>query len=254
MKMLSIICCYNNKKMYENLLVKSLKKQNDVQYELIGIDNTNNKFSSAAQALNWGCQKAKNENLLFVHQDFEFMSSTALSDICQFYNKISDYDIWGAAGAIKEEKAPLLKKLIGRNRIIYSSLDQTEYMIHDYKRCESVDECCFGFKKSFWVKHNFSEEICDSWDLYAVEMCLYANCIGGNIMVIPVSAKHHSGGNLTSSFYRVLRKMSKEYKNKKSEIITPCVVTFTKFYNYEYIKLMFVNIIRKIVASKRGYR
>ena len=65
---ISVICVFNNMDQFEKQLNKSLKQQ-DVDYELIAIDNSNNKFSSASQALNYGSEKAKGDILVFSHQD-----------------------------------------------------------------------------------------------------------------------------------------------------------------------------------------
>ena len=56
--MISIVCVYNDESVIENWLLKSLKDQT-VEFELIKIDNTKNKFKSAAKALNYGGKKAK---------------------------------------------------------------------------------------------------------------------------------------------------------------------------------------------------
>ena len=50
--MISLICCYNNLQQY-NDMQKSLENQT-VEYELIGIDNRDGKYQSAASALNAG--------------------------------------------------------------------------------------------------------------------------------------------------------------------------------------------------------
>lgn len=38
--------------------------------------------------------------------------------------------------------------------------------------CETVDECCFEMTCECFNRLRFNEEVCDGWDLYAVEMCL----------------------------------------------------------------------------------
>ena len=48
----SVICVYNNSKQLEEQLLKSLKMQ-DLDYEFIPIDNSTNRFKSAATALNY---------------------------------------------------------------------------------------------------------------------------------------------------------------------------------------------------------
>lgn len=50
--MISLVCCYNNLQQYKDMQ-KSLENQT-VEYELIGIDNREGKYKSAASALNVG--------------------------------------------------------------------------------------------------------------------------------------------------------------------------------------------------------
>ena len=66
--MISIVCVYNNKEILNKYLIKSLESQTE-DYELILLDNTQNKFNSAAKALNNGGRKAKGDYIMFVHQD-----------------------------------------------------------------------------------------------------------------------------------------------------------------------------------------
>ena len=68
--MISIICIYNNRNILDNYLLKSLERHN-TDYELILVDNTENKFTKAADALNYGAKNAKGEFLMFVHQDID---------------------------------------------------------------------------------------------------------------------------------------------------------------------------------------
>ena len=65
--LISLICCYNNKKMLDDFLIDSLQQSKNSEYELIDIDNRNNLFSSVAKAYNQGIQKAKGEWIMFCH-------------------------------------------------------------------------------------------------------------------------------------------------------------------------------------------
>ena len=69
--MFSIICVYNNKKILDEMLLRSLSTQTK-EFELILLDNYQNKFKSATEALNFGGKLAKNDYLMFVHQDIDF--------------------------------------------------------------------------------------------------------------------------------------------------------------------------------------
>ena len=75
--MISVICVYNDEWILQNCLLKSLSEQKAV-FELITIDNRENRFESAAEALNYGGKKAAGDYLLFVHQDVDLCSDAWL--------------------------------------------------------------------------------------------------------------------------------------------------------------------------------
>ena len=76
---LALICCYNNEKQLNELLLDSYNEQ-DVECEKIFIDNSNNKFSSAAKALNYGASISESNYYIFLHQDIRFLSSDSLKN------------------------------------------------------------------------------------------------------------------------------------------------------------------------------
>ena len=99
--MLSIVCVYNNDKILRDVLLKSLENQT-AEYELITLDNTANRFKSAAEALNYGGLKAKGDYIVFVHQDMWFYSSTWLEEAERLVASIPDLGIAGVAGMSEE--------------------------------------------------------------------------------------------------------------------------------------------------------
>ncbi len=70
----SIVCVYNNVEILNQYLLESLKSQT-ILYELILLDNSCNKYKSAAEALNYGGERAKGRYIMFVHQDIKFENS-----------------------------------------------------------------------------------------------------------------------------------------------------------------------------------
>ena len=143
-----------------------------------------------------------------------------------------------------DDKASIFRKFIGRNRQIYSSLIDSNNVVIEVKKVETLDECCFGFKRVFWEQHPFDETACNKWDLYAVDMCLEAYRNNGGAYVIPIDAIHYSGGNITKNFYASLNNLLKKYKHDKKKIITTCVVASTYCPNLECLKLNIINGIR----------
>lgn len=149
--MISVVCCWNNEKQYNDVLLASLKRQNCL-YELVSIDNRENMFSSCAAALNFGARKSNGDVVIFVHQDISFDKDDSLEKFAQFIKEHSSL-IVGTYGAAKH---PYEEKYL----------------------CDTVDECCFGMTKESFDLLGFNEKVCDSWHLYAVELCLRGKDIG----------------------------------------------------------------------------
>lgn len=252
----SIVCCYNNKQMYNEWLLSSLQRQQECEYELIGIDNSNKRFDNCAAALNYGVGCATSENIICIHQDFEFTNNHSLASICKIFQSIGEYDVFGAAGAVYDSKAGFSKSIALRKRKCISSLGNLsideKIIINFGVDVDTLDECCFCFKKSLWDQHNFSEELCPYWDLYGVEMCLYSHYfLNGRVFVVPMNAIHHSDGNLTKNFYISLYRIMKFYRNKVDRIVTTCVSTTTRFAKMKYYWLCTINYIRSVLKSKK---
>ena len=85
--MISIVCVYNNEITYKNVILKSLKNQS-AKFEMIPLDNRNNKYKSAAEALNHGGMKTKGEYIMFVHQDVFLGYNDWLKDAFSLYDKL----------------------------------------------------------------------------------------------------------------------------------------------------------------------
>ena len=67
------------------------------------MDNTKCRFSSAAEALNYGGTKAREEHLLFAHQDINLSSKTWLEESEKILDSIEDLGIAGVAGRSQSE-------------------------------------------------------------------------------------------------------------------------------------------------------
>ena len=228
--MISLICCYNDKEQYENMK-QSLMRQS-VEYELIGIDNRKNKYSSAAAALNAGARKANGDFLIFLHQDIIFEKPNSLSDFVEAYPKDKNAII-GLFGA---------------------SHGKTDALANDLFSVQTLDECFIGMSKDVWNLLKFNEKICDGWHLYAVELCLRAKEKDILIAKGNFNIKHLSSGNVDDNYMCTFKKLITEYKSAKW-IATTCksMPTNTVFYYAYYCiwkikKAIFgnANIVHKI--------
>jgi len=95
--MISVVCVYNNELTLKNVLLKGLEKQT-TEFDLITLDNTSNRFKSAAEALNYGGTIAKGDYIVFAHQDMWLGSDSWLEDTEQTLRSLPDLGIAGVAG------------------------------------------------------------------------------------------------------------------------------------------------------------
>ena len=191
---ISVICCYNDYKQYK-ILEESLKNQN-VIYELIGIDNINNRYKSASEALNTGALNAKGDILVFLHQDIVFRRSDSLREFVNVLNHLSNpISIIGIYGA-KHKKS-------------------TKYLTNEYNVVDTLDECCIAMSKETWQQFKFNKEICDGWHLYAVELCIRIRMASGLVVQVKdCNIEHLSDGNVDEKYMATFKRLLVNYKNE----------------------------------------
>ena len=197
-QMISIVCCYN--KLHEfNKMLESLKNQ-DVAYEIIAVNNVENEFRSAADALNWGAKRANGDILVFLHQDIIFLKTDSLRrftdtlSICK--NKCCVVGLFGAA---RQKKG-----------------FATEYEIQD-----TLDECCVAMSRATWEKYPFNNQLCNGWHLYVVEQCIRIREAGGQVISGHFDIQHISTGNVDEKYMETFKQLLIRYKNEQ-KICTTC--------------------------------
>ena len=94
---ISVVCVYDDRETLEACLLQGLKAQM-TECDLILVDNTESRFKSAAQALNYGGGKARGNYVVFVHQDMVLGSEPSLNEIAKTLDQLPDLGIAGAAG------------------------------------------------------------------------------------------------------------------------------------------------------------
>jgi len=209
--MISVICVYNNKVTLERYLLKGLEHQT-AKYEVILLDNTDGRFSSAAEALNFGGDKGTSDYLMFIHQDVLLPSPDWLAKAESYLDSVSKLGIAGVAGMVEgghsnEER--------GRNIITHGDPPEAWKWGHPITKPEPVqtlDELMVIIPKSAFEKKPFDEATCSGWDLYAVDYCLNVKQAGFGVYVIPLSVHHGSRGRATESYFITLNKVLKKHK------------------------------------------
>ena len=211
--MISIICIYNDDKILNKYLLKSLKAQTG-SYELILVDNTDGKFKSASEALNYGAKMAKGDYLMFVHQDVDLCSETWLKNVESMLNSLSNLGIAGVAGKSKEGVKSNIEHGIPPIRA-------GKIQLNVPTKVQTLDECLVIVPKSIFNILKFDEKICNDWHLYAVEYCLRIIKHSLDVFVIPIFVYHASAGySISKNYFSVLENVLEKYKHDYDCIYT----------------------------------
>lgn len=221
MKKISLISVYNNQQLLDEM-VASAKKQKNVEVELITIDNTNKRFSSASKALNYGTDKATGDVLVFLHQDIEFMNDDVLEFIYDYATE-NKTTVFGSAGVNDkgtDKNVKILTAMYG-----YEGENKT---IDKPTKALTLDECLIACHQSCMKKLRFDENICDGWHLYGADLCLQAIDFAGMfVYAVPMNVWHKSGGCADTSYFDTQDKLAEKYKKYHTVINTTNSFVYT---------------------------
>ena len=163
----TVVCCYNNEKMYADF-VGTLKSQ-DCPCEVIGIDNRGNKgFTSCAAAYNSVIDRVKTKYVVYSHQDILLEDAGAMSKFAEYLGRTNRNDILGVAG-IRLDRPGVISNIRHRQNyrngeISYAGPRRVE---GGMMTCGTVDECFFGGHTEHFREYPFNEDLCDDWHLCA---------------------------------------------------------------------------------------
>ena len=169
--MISVVCVYNNNTTLRSTLLKSLAKQT-ATYELITLDNTGNRFKSAAEALNHGGTQATCDYIMFVHQDMWLSSITWLEEVEAQLRAIPDLGVAGVAGMSERGK-----NNEERRRWTIDVFDEVYWeggdnLVRKPEPVQTLDECLLIVPRSVFARLKFDEQVFDGWHLYGADYCL----------------------------------------------------------------------------------
>lgn len=226
--MISIVTVYNDERILNDYLLKSLEHQT-VKFELIKIDNTRNTFKSAAQALNYGGKKAKGKYIMFVHQDVDLCSRTWLEEA---ENVLDSLPNLGIAGVVGKHDGITINTIKWGMPPAWLPAER----IKTPERVQTLDECLVIIPREIFQKYQFDEKACQDWHLYAVDYSLDIVKVGLAVFVIPMCAHHLSGGIVAKTryqlmlslgpypkgYYESLRPVLKKHRKHIKRIYTTC--------------------------------
>jgi hypothetical protein len=217
--MFSIICVYNNQSVLAKYLLPSLERQS-AKYQLILIDNSQNKFKSSAKIMNQAAKKALGKYLMFVHQDIMFLSNHFLRDIEGILDKIPNLGIAGAAGKSSEYNDTVTNVVHGNPPV------PAGMKIKDKIEVQTLDSCLAIIPKEMFDKIQFDENAVRGWYFFIDDYCLSIKKLGFHVYTIPMDLYHrsyprHLSVNFLLGLLRIL------YKHREQAVIYTTVGNWT---------------------------
>jgi hypothetical protein len=181
---ISIVCVFNNLAVREQCLDRSIlalaHEAPDVEY--LPIDNTQHAYPSAGAALNHGVSLAKNDVVVFAHQDVFLHSLRALQEAA----KMLAADGFGLLGAIGVRSDGLLVGRI-RDRVLLAGEPVATPCDVD-----SVDEVLFLASREQLLTDPLTQSPDLAWHAYAVEYGLRMRKKGLRTGVADIPLTHNS--------------------------------------------------------------
>lgn len=170
----SIISVYNNRRVLEDWLLSSLENEDEELYEKILVDNREDRFSSAAEALNHGADKAEGDYYVFVHQDVRLEGKNWLSRLSDDIESAEpEMGLMGVSG-MRFSGGSNYERMLntiyhGENKDVTGWSSGIDYA----RRVQTVDELLFVIPSQLFDElGGFDEDACFHWHMYAVEFCL----------------------------------------------------------------------------------
>jgi GT2 family glycosyltransferase len=219
--MFSIVIVYNNTDILKNWILESLKNQT-VQYELILLDNSDNKYLSASHALNSGLKIATQKYLMCIHQDVTLIGRDFLEKTESMLNKLDCLGLAGVAG-MSDRSIEYNNNM--RNIILqgHPFAETWGNKIDNPEEVQTIDECLMIIPFNIYKNVKFDENTCDDWHLYGVDFSLTVNKLGFKVYTLPLQIHHRSKGESavipTSTIQRIIHGRSKGYINTLSKIL-----------------------------------
>jgi hypothetical protein len=188
----SIVCVYNDPAVRRECLDRSVRAygRHDADVEYLPVDNVDGRYRSAGAALNHGASLARNDVIVFVHQDV-FLHSLAAVVRAAGQLSVGGLGVLGAVGVRRDGR---IAGLI-RDRAVLLGVP-----VQQPADVDSVDELLFMVPRSLVLSHPLTESPDLAWHAYAVEYGLRVRRLGLRVGVTDIPLTHNS---LTANLARL---------------------------------------------------
>lgn len=181
----SVVCVFNRPEVLRDCLERSIEdlRAQAPDVELIAVDNTEHRFTSAGAALNHGARAARHDYVAFVHQDVYLHSLVALEEAAGFLADDPGIGLLGACGI--DASGGIVGPLRDRVVLIGDQAPQP-------RDVDSLDEVLFMIPRATVLDDPLSEQPELAWHAYAVEYGLRMRESGRRVCAVDLPVTHNS--------------------------------------------------------------
>ena len=258
--MISIITCSTNPDFFY-LLEKSIKDTCTFDFEIIKIDNTVEKLS-LTQAYNNGAKKSQFNNLVFVHEDVDFMNSCWNESLLTLLEN-KEIGLIGVAGSTYLPTTPSGWYLPDQkfNKVfIHQGFKYKEAPIRfdnqgdDLTPVYLLDGVFLAMRKAVWIEFPFNESL-KGFHAYDVDICQRVSTKYQNIFTKQIKLLHKSEGKVDQTYFDAILHYKNAYFNyrypkRDFKIELELLKQFYSYLRCYYDKDMCVNKIQKYCSLR----
>ncbi|WP_051286493.1 glycosyltransferase [Salinimicrobium terrae] len=199
--MISIIISSHRENYYQHLLANIKQTIGLANYEIVKIRNPG--LMGISKAYNEGAKKAKNDDLLFIHEDVEFLTHGWGNFLIDSL-KDKKLGIIGVAGGIRKFNLPTgHDQGIDDDRRLFvkhfiSDKDKPD-VYKDMEPVKTLDGVFLAMRKDRWKEFKFDEGLKD-YHFYDLDISLRVSCKFTNYVTSKIPMHHFSTGNFDNKW------------------------------------------------------
>lgn len=219
--MFSVITCYIHPSEVERLR-KNIGNTIGVPFEFIAYDNRGTS-KGICQVYNECAEKARFDNLCFVHEDFEFTTDGWGRKISEKLEEERCGVIGFAGSTIKTAAhagwAPASHRDLRTNyTYLYKGKEKTRICNpdnEDFSEVVTLDGMCLSCTKALWQQIRFDEQLLKGFHGYDIDYTLASKAAGyRNYVCHTVGVKHFSNGKYDLGWWEVNQSINKKWERE----------------------------------------
>lgn len=232
--MFSIIICSRTSEL-SKLVKDNIQKTIGVDYELVVIDNSGNKYSIFS-AYNEGVYKSKGEYLVFMHDDILYRTKDWGLSVIKY---LLDEQV-GAIGLFGGHYLPKNEAYVGDTHIV-SGVFEFQGKLQNNDRylkgtrsiaVAALDGVWFSIRKDLFDYISF-DEMFSGFHFYDMDICMQINKLDRKLLVVKdILINHLSGGVINADFLKnqeqFYRKWDKELPLTKGISLSDDIITLVE--------------------------